>query len=141
MIKLATTVTEVAMISYWAVAASLALNVVSIDPALMYPDHENPVIVAWNWSFFPIDLAFAILGLSATYGRVTANLKLKLRMIAATLMMCAGLMAVSFWAIVGDFSPIWWLMNIWLIVLGAVNLYRAELGPGLPRTVQARRKR
>lgn len=70
---------------------------------------------------FPIDIAFASLGFATRFGRVSQVVKLET--IAATLMHCGGLMAISFWAITGDCSPIWWAMNLWLIGLGVANLF------------------
>lgn len=120
--KTATTVTEIAMLLYWLLAGALVLGLVSIDPSLMYSDYQNPLVVAWNWSFFPIDVAFAILGLVARFGGAQGHLRFKLEVTAAVLMSCAGLMAISYWTITGDFDLIWWSMNIWLIILGAANL-------------------
>jgi len=127
MLKLATTITELAMLFYWVLAGALVLNLISIDPSLMYSDYENPLVVAWNWSFFPIDVAFAIIGLTARFGVQAARLRFKLEVIAGVLMLCAGLMAVSYWAINGDFDPTWWGMNIWLIILGVTNIVRAKI--------------
>lgn len=126
MLKFATTTTEILMVVYWIFATALVLGVISIDPNLMYSDYNNPLIVAWNWSFFPIDIAFAVIGLTAKFGRFSAGRRLKLETIAATLMMCAGLMAVSFWIITGDFSLEWWAVNVWLIVLGILNLLQSN---------------
>ena len=126
MLKTATALTEIAMLIYWALAIALTLELVSIDPALMYSDYENPLVIAWNWSFFPIDIAFALIGLSARFARVSGALKFKLEIIAAVLMLCAGLMAISFWIVTADFEPMWWGMNIWLVLLGTLNLVRAK---------------
>lgn len=120
--KTLTTFTEIAMILYWVLAGSLVLGLISIDPSLMYSDYQNPLVVAWNWSFFPIDIAFAVTGLTARFCTMSEQTKFKLEIIAAVLMVCAGLMAVSYWTITGDFDPTWWSMNIWLIALGSANL-------------------
>lgn len=125
--KLATTITELAMLLYWGLAGALALNMLSIDPALMYSDYQNPLVVAWNWSFFPVDIAFAVIGLTARNGSLSATLRFKLDATASVLMVCAGLMAVSFWTITGDFSPTWWAMNLWLMGLGLLNLFWCQL--------------
>ena len=117
-----TTATEIAMLLYWLLAGSLVLGLISIDPSLMYSDYQNPLVVAWNWSFFPIDVAFSAIGLTARFGTTAGHLKFKLEVIAAVLMLCAGLMAVSYWTITGDFDVTWWSMNLWLIILGAANL-------------------
>ncbi len=128
MLKLTTTITEILMVLYWVLAAALVLNLISIDPSLMYSDYENPLVVAWNWSFFPIDIAFASIGLFAKYGNVKSSRKFKFEITAATLMVCAGVMAISYWVITGDFNLSWWAVNIWLICLGLVNLRAANLG-------------
>ena len=122
MLRTATTITELAMLAYWVLAGALVLKLISIDPALMYSDYENPLVIAWNWSFFPIDVAFAFAGLSARFGTFAEQTKFKLRTIGSVLMICAGVMAVSFWTITGDFNITWRGVNLWLIVLGMTNL-------------------
>ncbi len=116
------------MLVYWLLAGALTLDLITIDPSLMYSDYQNPLVVAWNWSFFPIDVAFAIIGLAARLGVAQGVRKFKLEVTAAVLMLCAGLMAVSFWTITGDFDATWWTMNVWLIILGAANLICARPG-------------
>ena len=111
------TITEIGMLGYWVFATLVVLNVIRVDPALMYSDYQNPVIVAWNWSFFPIDILFAILGLTGRFAPLTPPKKTMISTIALTLMFCAGLMAISFWAIRGTFDPFWWGINIWLMIL------------------------
>lgn len=115
------------MLFYWFLAGALSLGLISIDPSLMYSDYQNPLVIAWNWSFFPIDIAFAIIGLTARFGTKAGQVRFKLEIIASVLMFCAGLMAVSYWMITGDFDLTWWGMNIWLIFLGGTNLVRAKL--------------
>lgn len=137
MLRLSTTITEILMLLYWVLAAALVFDLISIDPALMYSDYENPLVVAWNWSFFPIDIAFAVTGLSARFGSVSGPLKFKLEIVSALLMFCAGLMAVSFWTLTGDFDATWWGMNVWLMLLGMVNLSCARLERPEPGKVQA----
>ncbi len=131
MLKLTTTITEVLMLLYWVLAAALVFNFINIDPSLMYSDYENPLVVAWNWSFFPIDIAFASIGLFSKYGNVIGDRKFKLEISASVLMICAGLMTISYWIITGDFSPTWWAVNIWLIILGSLNLYTAKAGKNI----------
>jgi hypothetical protein len=127
MLKIATMFTELSMLAYWILAAALSLGLVSINPSLMYSDYQNPLVIAWNWSFFPIDVAFAVIGLTARFGVKDGSLRFKLEVIAGVLMLCAGLMAISYWTITGDFDPTWWGMNLWLIILGATNVVRADL--------------
>jgi hypothetical protein len=122
MSKLLTTITEVLMILYWIFAGALVLGLISIDPSLMYSDYENPLVVAWNWSFFPIDIAFAGIGLFARFADISDVRKGMLETISATLMICAGLMAISYWVVTLDFNIVWWGLNIWLLGLGLWNL-------------------
>lgn len=132
MLKFLTTLTEIGMLAYWILATALVWNLVSIDPSLMYSNYQNPLVVAWNWSFFPIDVAFAVMGLTARFGSITGLLKFKLETIAAVLMLCAGLMAISYWTITGEFSLTWWGVNIWLIIVGMANLILAKPDATVP---------
>jgi len=93
----------------------------------MYSDYENSTVVAWNWSFFPIDVTFAISGLYGRYGNVTRDRQTILSTFSLSLMFCAGLMAISFWVVVGSFDPFWWGMNLWLMLLAFFVLARDYL--------------
>ena len=117
------TITEAGMLLYWLLALLMAMGAVSIAPEYMYSDHLNPTIVAWNWSFFPIDLAFAGIGLYARYGSLSGTRQSVAAAFALALMFCAGLMAISFWALMGEFDGFWWTMNAWLILLAAKALW------------------
>ena len=136
MLKRLLTLTEAGMIAYWIFATLVVTGLFDVDPALMYSDYRDPVVVAWNWSFLPLDLSFAILGLAARY-RVRDNRRRELlATISLTLMFCAGLMAVSFWAIRVSFDPFWWLINLWLMGLAGwalLKLYREQASDSLSR--------
>ncbi|WP_204112536.1 DUF5360 family protein [Shimia biformata] len=122
MLKPLLTVTEVGMLAYWLLAATLALGIVAIPAEYMYSDHTNPLVVAWNWSFLPIDVAFAGLGLYSRFGSGSPALRHRLALIAATLMFCAGVMAISYWIMTDAFDPLWWGLNLWLVLLSMANL-------------------
>ena len=64
-LKIVITITDVAFILYWTMATLSELNAIEVPPNLMYADYDHPRVVAWNWSFLPIDLAFSIVGLAA----------------------------------------------------------------------------
>ena len=117
-------VTEISMLVYWLLAGLNDLGVISIPPEWMYSDYTNPIIVAWNWSFFPIDVLFSVTGLLALYGRFSDKTAQGLLIVSLTLMFCAGIMAISFWAIRGEFELFWWSTNIWLMVLPLVIWWR-----------------
>jgi hypothetical protein len=107
------------MISYWMVALFMLLGVVQIPPEYMYSDHENPMVVAWNWSFFPVDLIFSVSGLYGRFGQHSLHKKQLLETLSLALMFCAGLMAVSFWVVQNSYDVFWWGVNLWLILLSS----------------------
>lgn len=111
--------TEIGMIFYWLLATAVVLGFINVPPEYMYSDHKNPLIVAWNWSFFPIDILFAVSGLLGRFGNFRDNSKKLLSVFSLALMFCAGLMAISFWTISGDFDLFWWAINLWLLLLSS----------------------
>lgn len=123
-LKALLTVTEISMLTYWVFATLVLLDVINVPPEWMYSDYNNPVVVAWNWSFLPIDVMFALIGLAARFGALNGQRKHDLAIISLTLMCCAGLMAISFWLIRGAFDPFWWAVNLWLIFLSVAGLVR-----------------
>ena len=52
-----------------------------------------------------------------------------LAIVSLSLTFCAGLMAISFWAIRGDFDPTWWAVNLALMIWPLFYL-QALVGPG-----------
>lgn len=123
------TVTETGMLLYWAFASVVLLGFIYVPPEYMYSDYQNPLIVAWNWSFFPLDIIFSVLGLFSRYGKLGSHHKQILSIVSLSLMFCAGLMAISFWVVNKDFDPFWWGINLWLLILSAwilLSKYRLE---------------
>ncbi len=116
------TITEAGMLAYWLFAALVALEAIDVPPQYMYSDHQNPLIVTWNWSFFPIDVLFALSGLASRFLAMSVWKREFLTVVSLSLMFCAGLMAISFWAIQQTFDPFWWGMNFWLIILSFMVL-------------------
>jgi hypothetical protein len=115
--KYALLATEVGMGLYWILALLMVAGVVHVPPEYMYSDYENPLVIAWNWSFLPIDLIFITSGIAAFLKPVGSEKKRALRQLSLTTMFCAGLMAITYWAILGQFDPVWWGVNVWLMVL------------------------
>lgn len=73
--------------------------------------------MAWNWSFFPLDIAFSIIGLAAVRAsRRNRPIWRPLALISLILTMVAGGMAVSYWALLGEFDPAWFLPNLALLL-------------------------
>lgn len=133
-IGLATTlrVLDWAMILYWSVLGLACIQFLSLPAATMYDGYGTPIIDAWNWSFAPLDLAFAITGLASIHMAGKGDVRWKpLAIISLSLTFCAGLMAISFWAIKGEFNAGWWLPNLLLMIAALYwlpQLIRAERG-------------
>jgi Family of unknown function (DUF5360) len=116
--------TDLAFVIYWLVTA---LHI--IPPSWAYSDARDPTIVAWNWSFLPLDLLVSATGLTAltldrrrlaagddavasmASSRADAWLLLSL-----ALTVCSGLQAISFWAMRCQLDVAWWIVNGFLIV-------------------------
>ncbi|MEU6231724.1 DUF5360 family protein [Kitasatospora sp. NPDC047058] len=130
--------TDVGFLVYWAVTL-LAL----IPAEYAYKDYLNPVLSDWNYSFVLLDVLASVTGLTALrLGRCgsagTAGQAQPLMLLSLALTSTAGLQAVAFWALRGDFSPAWWLPNLFLLLFpipGIVTLVRAPgAGPSAGRS-------
>lgn len=105
-------VTDLGFIAYWTITLLHLL-----PDEYLYNDYTNPVLVDWNWSFFPLDMLVSVTGLTSI--RLEANGSSNWRIWAmASLLMTAvsGLQAISYWAIAGDFNPAWWIPNLFLLI-------------------------
>lgn len=67
----------------------------------------------------PIDALFAVAGLYGRFGKTSVLGRIILSKFSLSLMFCAGVMAISFWLVVGSFDPFWWSMNLWLVALAS----------------------
>lgn len=94
-----------------------------------FRDYSNPIMQAWNWSFFPLDLSAALLGFLGVYlvrkGRAAGELVVT---VGLTLTFCAGFMALSFWSYYGDFNLWWWLPNAALVLTPVVGFLEMSIG-------------
>src|SRR5687768_6238544 len=88
-------VVDGAFLVYWVTSAMRLL------PAeWLYAHHDDPVMVAWNWSFFPLDILASAAGLSALFLMRKADPRWPI--VAATSLAftsASGLNAVAFWAL------------------------------------------
>ncbi len=123
-LRISLTLSEIGMLTYWALAIVVVLGVISVPPERMYSDYEKPLVVSWNWSFFPLDMIFAISGLFARFLPMHPVRREVLAVFSLSLMFCAGLMAIAFWVIQQAFDPFWWGVNLWLILLSSIALGR-----------------
>jgi hypothetical protein len=109
--------TDISMLTDWGLTCASGLGLLEIPSEWLYSDYDNPLVIAWNWSFFPLDLTFSLAGVGATWlhSRNPEGWKVLLA-ISLVLTWCAGFMAVSFWVIRADFDPLWWAANLFLVV-------------------------
>jgi hypothetical protein len=104
------------MMLYWSISAIGCLGLISLPQEFMYAGYGTPMIDAWNWSFAPLDLVFSILGLLSIWLAKNGNPHWKpIAIISLALTFCAGLMAISFWALTSYFDISWWLANLALM--------------------------
>ena len=113
------------MIVYWSAITLNALAIIMLPASFMYDGYGTPVIDAWNWSFAPLDILFAILGLAAIRAARQGDDRWKMLAISSlSLTFCAGLMAVGFWAIREEYNLSWWIPNLLLMIVPAYWLYK-----------------
>ncbi|MFG1853918.1 DUF5360 family protein [Actinomadura geliboluensis] len=127
--KVAMLLTDIGFLLYWAIACG------GLIPASMaYKDYADPVMSDWNTSFLPLDLAASVTGLlSLCRPRGWRTLMA----VSLTLTSTAGLQAITFWALRGDYSVTWWVPNLFLLLFplpALVVLIRAVSGATTPTT-------
>jgi hypothetical protein len=112
-LTVAITSTDLLFLAYWSVSLLHLAGLVALPADLMYRDFDLPRVVAWNWSFFPLDLAFSLCGLaSVAASRRGSPAWLPLAIVSLAFTVAAGGMAVAYWAILGEFDPSWFLPNL-----------------------------
>lgn len=104
--------TDIGFILYWVITA-LAL----FPKEYLYQDYTNKLLVAWNWSFFPLDILISITGMYSIYLHKQMNIKWKsVALISLILTFCSGLQAIAFWIMKSDFDIMWWAPNLYLML-------------------------
>ncbi|MFX7829148.1 DUF5360 family protein, partial [Acinetobacter baumannii] len=58
-------VADLGMLAYWGLASLLCAGLIAVPAGVMYEGYGTRSVDAWNWSFAPLDLAFALVGLAA----------------------------------------------------------------------------
>ncbi|MGW5685330.1 DUF5360 family protein [Nonomuraea sp. NPDC003754] len=120
-------VTDVGFVVYFTVTG---LGLIPAEWA--FADYANPLMADWNWSFLWIDLAASATGLAGLWllrgGRRRGE---PLMLVSLVLTMASGLMAVAFWTLRGDFSPAWWIPNLYLLLFPLPAVIRLTGGPRL----------
>ena len=103
---------DIGFIVYWIITAFKL-----IPAEFLFPDYKDPLLVAWNWSFLPLDLFISFTGLSSLYLFRRADGRwISLAVISLVLTFCSGLQAIAFWSIQGWFDWTWWLPNLFLLI-------------------------
>ncbi|MEM7460424.1 MAG: DUF5360 family protein [Pseudomonadota bacterium] len=124
--------TDMGMLLYWVITAAMALQLLNIPGEWLFKDYHDPRVVAWNWSFFPLDILFSVTGLAALRMERAGDPNWKLvATMSLTLTVCAGLMAISYWLILQDFDPSWWVPNLFLMIWPLPYLYRLARGQSI----------
>lgn len=121
--------TDVVMLLYWAVTAAMAFKLLNIPGEWLFKDYHDPRVIAWNWSFFPLDILFSITGLASLRMEKAGNPNWKtMATVSLTLTFCAGLMAIAYWLFVQDYDPSWWIPNLFLMLWPLPYLYQLARG-------------
>jgi hypothetical protein len=110
-------VTDLAFLAYWLLSALIEIHLFKVPASFMYADYTVPRVRAWNWSFLPLDVAFSVLGLASVAAqRRGSQLWRPLVILSLAFTMAAGGMAVSYWTLLGEFDPGWYLANLMLVI-------------------------
>ena len=116
-LAIALTITDILFLLYWSAAGLAQAGILSIPPEWMYADYTQPQVIAWNWSFLPVDLAFSLLGLGAVRAARRHDPRWRpLALLSLAFTMVAGGMAVSYWLLLGEFDPLWFGPNLALVI-------------------------
>lgn len=105
-------IVDIGFITYWLITA---LHL--IPQEYLYNDYTNPILVHWNWSFFPLDIFVSITGLYSIYLRSKGvSHWMFFALVSLILTSVSGLQAIAYWSFAGEFDITWWLPNIFLLL-------------------------
>jgi len=108
----------------------MALSLVNLPGEWLFKDYHDPQVMAWNWSFFPLDILLSATGLWALHRERRGHGDWRIwSAVSMTLTVCAGLMAISYWVLVGDFDVSWWAPNLFLMLWPIPFLVRLARTP------------
>jgi Family of unknown function (DUF5360) len=117
-LKRSVLIIDIAMIIYWLVSFFALISWLELPKSMMYVGYGTPIIDAWNWSFAPLDILFSLIGLLSVRAAQRGDARWRsMAIISLTLTFCAGFMAVTFWAIRGEFDVSWWIPNLMLMII------------------------
>jgi hypothetical protein len=103
---------DISFIAYWTITA---LHLIPAE--YLYNDYTNPILVNWNWSFFPLDIGVSSTGLYSVYLANQRQEKWRIfALISLILTSISGLQAISYWALAREFDITWWIPNLFLLL-------------------------
>ncbi len=109
--------TDISFVAYWLVSLLVLVGVDVVPASWLFKDYDDPIVYAWNWSFFPLDMVLSACGLLAVRRQARGDPSWQpLAAFSLALTFCAGFMAISFWVIRQDFDPSWWAANLFLMI-------------------------
>jgi hypothetical protein len=121
--------TDLGFLAYW---VATALGLVSVSGGSIMSD--------WNWSFLGLDIVAIGTGLlSVAFSRRGVSSARALMIISLALTGAAGLMALNFWVLRGEYDLAWWLPNLWLFLFPVVALAVLARGGHLSSAEASRR--
>lgn len=105
-------ITDIGFVMYWLITIFHM-----IPQEYLFKDYQNPILVAWNWSFLPLDLLISLTGFLSLYLYFKQNpIWSHFAFVSLILTFCSGLQALAFWTIRLDFDISWWIPNLYLLV-------------------------
>jgi hypothetical protein len=103
---------DTGFIAYWIVTLLGA-----IPAQYLFKDYHDPILMAWNCSFLPLDLLISLTGFRAIRLSSTGDPQWRAwALVSLVLTSTSGLMAISFWLIRLDFDLWWWIPNGFLML-------------------------
>lgn len=103
---------DIGFIAYWAITA---LHLIPAE--YLYNDYTNPILVNWNWSFFPLDIFVSVTGLYSIWLNKQNDDRWKIyALISLLLTSVSGLQAVSYWTLAQETDLSWWIPNLFLLI-------------------------
>ncbi|MEH7457323.1 hypothetical protein CON65_15290 [Bacillus pseudomycoides] len=105
-------ITDIGFIVYWFITICHM-----IPQEYLFKDYQNPILVAWNWSFLPLDLLISFTGFVSLYLYYKhKQIWSHFAFLSLILTFCSGLQALVFWTIRLDFDVSWWIPNLYLLL-------------------------
>ena len=103
---------DIGFIAYWAITA---LHLIPAE--YLYNDYTNPILVNWNWSFFPLDIFVSVTGLYSIWLNKQNDDRWKIYALMSLLLTSvSGLQAVSYWTLAQETDLSWWIPNLFLLI-------------------------